>query len=169
MNNKGFTLTEVLIVMIILALIIILTIPSYTSLSTSVKYSTYLSKINTIEKASLNYADNIKDDIKNNTDNNMCIDITLLTLIQSGNITADDSVNDKMINPVDNSSMDGNIKICYCPSKLELIASYYVEYDSNKEYRSGEKVIYNNKLYECIKDGAKGNIEDTTYFKLIEC
>ena len=55
MNNKGFTLVEIISVIALLALVIIITVPIIGNVSESVKKKTLNTKIDNIEKAAVLY------------------------------------------------------------------------------------------------------------------
>jgi len=57
MNNKGFTLVEVISVIMILGLLVIITTPAYNSISSNIKKRNYQSKKNTIESETLSYVE----------------------------------------------------------------------------------------------------------------
>lgn len=177
--KKGFTLVELLAVLIILGLIIVIAIPSYTQIYTSIKRSNMQSKVTEVETAALKYGNLIKDDIKNAEGN--CKTIKVATLIEKGYIVSEDDVEAVIYDPTDNSALDGDIYLCYCKSKMDITANYVVPFNAYKVYHEGDTVIHNNKLYECLndytdihnKDGAPGifgtNDNGKAYFKELPC
>ena len=98
MNNKGFTLVEIIAVIAILGLLAIITTPAYNSISTNIKKRNYESKKNTIESQTLSYVEKyLKDKVYdgNTTDaagnlisKKYCFSTGYL--IQNGIITSDD-------------------------------------------------------------------------------
>ena len=170
--NRGFTLVEMLAVMVIMALLLIFAVPAYTAIYTSIRRDNLGGKITEIEAAALEYGEKIKDDIKNA--NNQCIDITVSDLIEDGYITSEDDVDAVIYDPTDNSPLDGEIRICYCNSDYDIDAHYYEEFVRSKVYHEGDVVEYNGSLYQCVIDYSDGSgINGTTggkrYFELITC
>ncbi len=177
--KKGFTLVELLAVLIILGLIIVIAIPSYTQIYSSIKRSNMQSKVTEVETAALKYGNLIKDDIKNAKGN--CKTIKVATLIEKGYITSEDDVEAVIYDPTDNSALDGDIYLCYCKSKMDITANYAIPFNAYKIYHEGDTVIHNNKLYECLNDytdihnknGAPGifgtNDDGKAYFKELTC
>lgn len=63
MNNKGFTLVEVISIVVILALILVLTAPTYSTVSDNIKERNWASKKSVIEKQTIEFVNNyMKDD-----------------------------------------------------------------------------------------------------------
>ena len=58
MKNKGFTLVEVLAVIVVIGLLMVLTIPNIMKMSRSTKEKAYLTKIDLIETSARQYASN---------------------------------------------------------------------------------------------------------------
>ncbi len=80
-KSKGFTLTEVLTVMVLLAVLIGLGTPIYLRISSNVRNNEYNSKINYIKSQAMKYAE------EQNIENSQTI--TVSTLISNGYIVAD--------------------------------------------------------------------------------
>lgn len=55
MNNKGFTLVEIISVIALLALVMIITVPAITTTSLNIKKKTLNTKVENIEKAAIMY------------------------------------------------------------------------------------------------------------------
>lgn len=168
--QKGFTLIELLTVIIILALLIVIVLPAFQDVYSSVKRNNYDSKITEIETAALKYGNKIKDEIKDAS----CIDLSIEELIQTGEIISDSDVNAVIYNPTDNTAMAGTIKICYCLKNFDIVANYYVPFENNKFYYEGNVVEYNNKLYRANinydgKSGINGTKDGKRYFKEVTC
>lgn len=159
--NKGFSLVELLAAIVILALLVVISVPAYTKVFSDVKNKNYTSKIVEVEAAAMKYSSTIKDDIKNNTS---CIKITVADLIKKGYLTSERDSEDVILNPMDNKPLNGFIKMCYCSSRFDVQAKYATTFDVNKVYYKGEVVEYNGKLYECThtykdKSGINGTYE----------
>lgn len=148
--RKGFTLVELLAVLIILGLLIVIAIPSYTQIYSSIKRSNMQSKVTEVETAALKYGNLIKDDIKNSQGN--CSIIKVDTLIKKGYLVSEDDVEAVIYDPTTNSPLDGDIHLCYCKSKMDITANYVIPFNAYKVYHVGDTVLYNNKIYECKVD-----------------
>lgn len=123
MNKKGFTLVELLAVIIILSIIVIIAIPSIMGISKSIKENMYNKKIAIIEEAAILYGQDNRRDInlseqKYNTSYN-CINIKVNKLLPVY-LDSDDTYsacknNSKcVVNPKDkNSYLDNENIIIY--------------------------------------------------------
>ena len=144
--RKGFTLVEVLAVMIILGILIVLTIPAYTSIFSGIKRNNLESKITEINAAAKKYGNTFKDDIKNAC--SACVTVTIAELIEKGQLISDYDNDAAIINPTDNTKLKGDIKLCYCTEAFDIEAYYTTEFDVNKVYHIGDIVVYDGKLYK---------------------
>ena len=116
MNKKGFTLVELLAVIIILGLLIAIAVPSYIGVSKRIKEKMWDNKLKMIETAVEMYVQDNKNyfciyDSSSNkwiaTDELIegpirSSSYTIKRLIQDGYLTADDD--EKFINPIDNQN-----------------------------------------------------------------
>lgn len=131
--NKGFTLVELIAVIVILALLVIITTPAYDSISNSIRTRNYESKKSTIKSETLKYVEKYLKDkvydgdttnsiIKLNINNENKIDesgaerktniskalcFTPEYLIRSGIISSDDDKKEVIINDITNTSYSG--------------------------------------------------------------
>ena len=153
-DNHGFTIIEMLVTIVIIAIILALLIPGYITIYSQIKRNSLDSKISQIEINALKYGSKIKDDIKNNT----CMDIHVEDLIKKGYITSDNDTKDIIINPTTGSELNGIIRMCYCDNKYDINANYAENYNPDIYYHKGEKVLFNNKIYECVADAPPGSI-----------
>lgn len=64
MNNKGFTLVELLAVIVILAMIVLLAVPAALNISKSIRDDMYCSKVDLLENAALLYGQDNYDEIR---------------------------------------------------------------------------------------------------------
>jgi len=67
MDNKGFTLVEILAVIALLALVVIITVPAISSVSDNIKKSTLKTKIENIEKAAVLYGQEHRENFTDST------------------------------------------------------------------------------------------------------
>ena len=106
MNNKGFTLVELLAVLVVLAILIAIAVPSTISISNKLKVNMYCSKIDSIETAAKLYGEDRKDSFSEKYDNNPSKTITVKTLIDTGDLKKDSTTAPYILDPRDNASMD---------------------------------------------------------------
>lgn len=94
MKNKGFTLVEVIMVVVILGIIIGIAIPSYIAISNNIKTKSYEQKVDNIKAKALEYASDY------NVEN---ITIPVKVLIEEGYLAEenpDGNDNEKIMNPL---------------------------------------------------------------------
>lgn len=154
-NNKGFTLVEILAVIVILAIVVIVTVPMVSNSGKDAKISVLKTKVENIKKAAIIFAQNKDNNVTftNNAcnacyddssdamdmDNNNYIDncfcysspIKVLDLIGK-NLESD--VDGKILNPVDESK---NLNDC----SITLYKKYgkvYAKYDAEGDVTNGE-------------------------------
>ena len=99
MKSKGFTLTEILAVIVILAILVGIGTPVYYTISNNTRNNEYKTKKDYLKAQAIKYAE------ENNVDSNRTI--TVSTLVQNGYVVADDYVEEEgeeipfITNPVD--------------------------------------------------------------------
>lgn len=171
--RKGFTLVEFLAVLVILGLLIIITIPAYTSIYNGIKRQNLHSKITEISTAAKKYGETIKDEIKNA--GNTCYNTTIEQLIRDGYLVSDVEKEPAMLNPTNNEKLDGDVKICYCKSEFDIEAYYTTTFNPDTVYFEGDMVVHNGVIYECmmtyeVKTGINStNGSGVRYFKEVKC
>lgn len=113
MKQKGFTLIELIAVIVILGLIALVVFPAINSVINDSRESAYQSQIRIIEKAAKEYyLENYKD-LPEQT-NNACTAISVETLIEKGFISEEElNENKNIINPKTNESLTGSVQVCY--------------------------------------------------------
>jgi prepilin-type N-terminal cleavage/methylation domain-containing protein len=133
MKNKGFTLVEVISVIIILSGIILIAIPSYNMASYAIRKSSYENKINVINSAMLKFAKlHLIDDIKPagqtcTNQLNCCKEYDLYQfLLTYGVYPAEETVNGEsiVIDPLTNEKLNGCVRLTYDVSSLSLKAEF---------------------------------------------
>lgn len=163
MKKNGFTLVEILAVLVILGILLALSIPAYTSILTGVKRDNYNSKITEMEIAANKHGEKIKDEVKDA--GRTCYNQEISYLVRKGYLLSESDYEDVILDPITNKAFTETIKICYC-SKIYEIKSYYVEnFENSKFYHEEEKVLHNGKIYICKHDypGNKENGINSTY------
>lgn len=145
MDNKGFTLIEILGVLIVVAAIIALTLPGFMSIQKDIKNSDYLSKVPKIELAASKYGDSIKDEIKDMESS--CMDTNAEFLIKKGYLLSESKKENMVFSPVDNSPMNKDIRVCYCKNSYEIKSFYLEDFNPNGIYLAKTKVKFDGKMY----------------------
>lgn len=109
-NNKGFTLVELLAVIVILAILITIAVPSTISISNRLKANMYCKKIDSIEVEAKLYGEDRKDSFNENLSledgTYPSKKLTVKGLIDAGYLKKDNEKEPYMLDPRDNTSMD---------------------------------------------------------------
>ena len=125
--KNGFTITELLAVLVIMSVLIIVMFPAYINTSNSIKDSnlenikSILSKT-VLDYAEKNYIDEIKPSINKCSDQAPCCMYYSINFIKLKNIFQ--TTNGDIINPVTNKSLTGYIKVTYNTTRYLLESSY---------------------------------------------
>ena len=165
MNKKGFTLVELLSVLIIMGIIMTLAVPSVFKISENMKVRYFCEKINDIEKAALQYAqDNYNDQVQEGETKTIIKDaVSLYKLIDGSYLNKDnescdinkfDSTSDCIKDPRDNRSMDRDKFQIYTKNKRIYVRYLYNPDDANNKV-CGKDVVYNLNKYN--PDGSSIN------------
>jgi len=102
--KKGFTLVEMLAVVVLIGLLVVITVPSIKTIMNNAKEKSLEKQIDSIIESAKSWSvDNIDSLTENNT-----ITVTIETLKKSGFLE-----NEKVINPVNNKEMNGCVDIKY--------------------------------------------------------
>lgn len=156
--KNGFTLVELLAVMIIMGLLLVITVPAYTEVYSGIRRNNLTGKLNEIDSAAYKYGEKIKDEVKNA--GSSCENITVATLIEKGYLMSDIESEPVILNPTTNEPLDGVIKICYCLNQYDIKTYYTKPFIINNIYYPGDFVTYNDgngeKIYECLRKYDKG-------------
>ena len=153
-NNSGFTLVEVLAVMVILGFVMIIAMPTYSVVYNSLKHTTYLNKLKTLNVAAQSYGSNtqVLDEVKSKYDmggSNWCKDIAVRDLIRAGYIISDDDVDDVIRDiytgkPIGynihhlNDKEYSSVSLCYCSDTFDVVSYLIKDLDKNNEYYDDE-------------------------------
>lgn len=90
-DRKGFTLVELLAVIVLMAVLITVAVPGITRIGRSLKVQSYCSKIKIIESAALEYANDYYAD-KEITNTNSIDNVSLMDLINMGYLKGDNDI-----------------------------------------------------------------------------
>ena len=164
MNKKGFTLVEVIGVVVILGIIIGIAVPSYIAVSNNIKEKNYNQKIDNIKSKALEYA----------TDNNVeSITIPVKALIEEGYLAEenpDNGDNEKITNPLGGYLDCANIDIVRTDDSYDIKLS-------DTSNCSTENIVNNSKItidvYEYRNNtlgkklGSNGNVSWTNSDKVL--
>ena len=145
--KKGFTLTELLAVVVIIAILIIIMFPSYINTSNDIKNSnlenikSILSK-SMLDHANKYYIDDIKPAVNKCSDETSCCIYFSINFIKEKEIFQ--TANGNIVNPVTNADLEGYIKVVYNPNKYLLEANY-----------EEEKPVFEDNHCKCVdvRDG----------------
>lgn len=105
MNNKGFTLVEIISVVALLAIVIIITVPIIGNVSENIKKSTLKTKVENIKKAAILYGQDNREYFDSDCD--------LCSSVKTGECKCfNETITvSKLLNPgVDNNTKDGYIE-----------------------------------------------------------
>ena len=131
--KKGFTLVELLSVILILSMVMLIAIPTINSAANNVKKSNLETIKSMLESTMLKYAgqyyiDRIKE-AGDTCSSNDCCGYFSIDFIKDYNIFQ--SNNDSIIDPVTGKDLEGYIKVSYDINKLDLVAEYVQNADDN--------------------------------------
>ena len=149
MNKRGFSLVELMGVIVILMVIVLLATSGYRLVSRKVKETTYDNKVSNIEIKAVEYANNTGK-------KNMNVD----QLVKEGLITADDS-DGNVINPVDGSKMN-----CHLVYITEDSGNLYGNYTDQEECDADKLVV--ESLYLKIEAYKANEANEITNEKIME-
>lgn len=111
-KNKGFTLVELMAVIVILAIIITIAVPSAITISHRIRLKMYNTKVTMLlDSAKLYGQDQPGKVVSSEGSCPSNGNVTVQNLIDAGYVKKDDQDNGKVIDPVDNSEMN-TYKIC---------------------------------------------------------
>ena len=124
MNNKGFTLVELIAVVAILSLIVIITTPAYDSISNNIKSRNYESKKNTIKAHTLNYVERyLKNEAYDGTNSKtLCFSVNYL--IRNGIISSDSETDEYIEDNITGKKYKNDeifVKVSYDLINLRLV------------------------------------------------
>lgn len=139
MNNKGFTLVEIISVIALLGLVIGICVPSIMNASTNVKKKTLQTKVDSIEKAAVLYGQDHRENFNSScslcdgiTGECYCYDnlINVDILVTEGYINYDEGTSE-ILNPIDETKSMKNCQIQIYKKYNKIYAVYDKETDTS--------------------------------------
>lgn len=168
-NRKGFTLVELLAVIVLMAVLITVAVPGITRVGRSLKVQSFCSKIKIIESAALEYAnDYYADTVASNT--NSIDNVSLMDLINMGYIKGDNDIKSTLTDDEKKDQAKGK-KFCVLYSKNSYCLVDPRD-DTSMDYKLVKIWMENNRLYASFRyqsSDADNKIcgDDITYQKEI--
>lgn len=120
MNNKGFTMIELLAVLAIMALLAIVVVPNINEMRQTTLKQTYDSKVKQVNVAAKEWAgdnlisvpSNVSREYTNQTEcDSDCVCVSVNELIHSGYLAGDKNQKKTLTNPLTNEEMN-NLLVC---------------------------------------------------------
>lgn len=109
-NKQGFTLVELLAVIVIIAIITTIAVPSTISISNKIKTNMYCEKINFIETSAQTYGEDRRDSFTNTFTTSEGVypseTITVQTLVETGYLKKDQNTSPYIVDPRDKNSTE---------------------------------------------------------------
>lgn len=151
-EKNGFTLVEILAVVVILGILLVIAIPSYTAVFNSLKRTTYINKIKALNLAAKDYASNteVKDSIKSvnfGSKPDWCNTIKVSDLIKAGYVSSESDILDVIYDNYTGTSLgyykfgdvnDSYVSLCYCYNEFEVESYLVNDLGSGNSYKEGE-------------------------------
>lgn len=151
MKKNGFTLVELLAVIVILALLITIAVPNIIGISNKIKKNMFCEKVSSIESAAKLYAQDMYSDDAVSGSNEVILasDVTIKDLIDDGYLKKDDDKCDFntvycIKDPRDNSQMDYNYIQIYTKNKRVYARYLYNSADASSKICGEDKIYKTN-------------------------
>jgi len=135
MDNKGFTLVELIAVIAILGLLAIITTPAYDIVSKNIKTRNYESKKNVIKAHTIEYVENYLKDVTYNGTDSKSLCFSPRFLIQNGIISSDDDKKEYIKNDVSGEKYQGE--------------NAYIEISYDKNIRKLKSIFVDENNFSC--------------------
>lgn len=149
-KNKGFTLVELLAVIVILGILAVVAVPNVNSLMNKSKNNMFCKKVESIESAAKYYAQDNLSNLATEDENVIANKIPIRLLVEKGYLKKDDDNCTIGVNcvtdPRDKSSLDNNYIDIYSENNRFYGRYLYNSDDANNKV-CGEKINYNVNQY----------------------
>lgn len=149
--KRGFTLTEMLAVIVIIGLLVIIMFPAYLDSSNRIKNSNLVNIQNIVSKSMLDYANKyFIDEIKpssNQCRGNDCNIYFSINYIKAKGIFQ--TANGDIINPVTNADLEGYVRISYNPAKYILESTFFPDLSTCTAGRYAEVINGVEEITRC--------------------
>lgn len=149
-KKKGFTLVELLAVIVILAILALIAVPNVSSLVRKSKTNMFCKKVESIEAAAKYYAQDYLSDLTTTDGTIVANKIPLRLLVEKGYLKKDKEKCtigvDCVTDPRDNSSLDNNYIDIYSENNRLYGRYLYTSLDATNKV-CGEKATYNINEY----------------------
>ncbi len=126
--NKGFTLIETIMTIVILSVVMLIAMPVYNEVSETVREVNYNSKIKSIESAMLKFANiHLLDEIKPENKTNHSLNFTVDQMIEYNIIAAeeyDENHKGYIKNPITNRKLKGYVELTFDLQKVKVNAKF---------------------------------------------
>ncbi len=163
MNNKGFTLVELLAVIVVLAIIVSIAVPSTVSISRKIKGNLFCQKVNSIVNAASLYGEDYKETFGFETyhiNNKTCVDsktgneyqveggffnaqeIQVKDLLNKGYLKKEKAEEGNVVDPRTNENMENDHLVVY-----EKYGRIYVHFGS----LNGNESVRESEANQCIQ------------------
>ena len=171
MNKKGFTLVEILSVLVLIGLLLGLAIPGINKISSNMKKKSYSKKVSLVESAAELWGQDNKTLLQSSSDCEIkggekvsCYKITVGSLIENNYLDSDKN-SGEYISPLDNSDMKNQCVYVY--KKNNRVYSYYSK--NNNCLNDVDRLLLEKEVViETSDKVASGNwhLNNEFYFKV---
>ena len=147
-NRKGFTLVELLAVIVLMAVLITVAVPGITRIGRSLKVQSFCSKIKIIESAALEYANDYYADKEINNTNSID-NVSLMDLVNMGYLKGDNDIKSTLTDAEKKDQANGK-KFCVLYSK-DSYCLVDPRDDSSMDYKLVKIWMANKRLYASFR------------------
>ena len=147
-NRKGFTLVELLAVIVLMAVLITVAVPGITRIGRSLKVQSFCSKIKIIESAALEYANDYYADKEINNTNSID-NVSLMDLVNMGYLKGDNDIKSTLTNDEKKDQANGK-KFCVLYSK-DSYCLVDPRDDTSMDYKLVKIWMANKRLYASFR------------------
>ena len=147
-NQRGFTLVELLAVIVLMAVLITVAVPGITRIGRSLKVQSFCSKIKIIESAALEYANDYYADKEINNTNSID-NVSLMDLVNMGYLKGDNDIKSTLTNDEKKDQANGK-KFCVLYSK-DSYCLVDPRDDTSMDYKLVKIWMANKRLYASFR------------------